>query len=169
MKSWPSISKASVPELESEVAAFGPIRGWVATTVASKNRLIERVGGTQLYIRSRTQVDIKRADDMMYDDLMSIFRPMVPLEVLERSFTNRGTQPQNLRIPTSALFVGYKETRHAEKRLVIDFNVGKFPPIPSLQQPNVQLHYVWGAGIFEVTAVERKRITRNHERIQTAD
>ena len=45
---------------------------------------------------------------------------------------------------------------------MVGFNVGKISPIPSLQQPNIQLHRLWGAGIFEVPAVERKQITRNH-------
>lgn len=75
MKFRASISNTSLPKLESEIAAFGPFRGWVATTVAWKNRLIERVGGPRIIYTVFTQVDIKRADDMMYDYLMSNFLP----------------------------------------------------------------------------------------------
>jgi hypothetical protein len=44
MKLWPSIFTTNVPGLESEIAALGPFRGWVAMTVASKCCLMERVG-----------------------------------------------------------------------------------------------------------------------------
>lgn len=37
-------------------------------------------------------------------------------------------------MPTSALFV-CNETRNAEKRLLIDFNVGKFPPSQACNNP----------------------------------
>ena len=50
---WASISTTRVPKLESEIAAFGPFRGWVATSVASKSSdETGRGGGHNLYIQS---------------------------------------------------------------------------------------------------------------------